>query len=36
MIDNKKIVLSVLNTGAFIDRDPSVVARFFVRDYIQA
>jgi predicted SnoaL-like aldol condensation-catalyzing enzyme len=31
---NKQIALRVL-TGAFIDRDPGVVARYFAPDYIQ-
>lgn len=34
METNKQIALRVL-TGAFIDRDPSVVARYFAPDYIQ-
>jgi predicted SnoaL-like aldol condensation-catalyzing enzyme len=31
---NKKIALRVL-TGAFVDRDPSVVEQYFTPDYIQ-
>jgi len=34
METNKEIVLKVL-TGVFIDRDPSVVERYFAKDYIQ-
>jgi predicted SnoaL-like aldol condensation-catalyzing enzyme len=34
MEDNKQIALNVLK-GAFIDRDPSVVARYFAPGYIQ-
>jgi predicted SnoaL-like aldol condensation-catalyzing enzyme len=34
MDSNKRIALRVL-TGAFIDRDPSVVAQYFAADYIQ-
>jgi predicted SnoaL-like aldol condensation-catalyzing enzyme len=33
-MDNKQIALQVL-TGAFVDRDPGVVARYFAPDYIQ-
>jgi predicted SnoaL-like aldol condensation-catalyzing enzyme len=33
-MDNKQIALKVL-TGAFVDRDPGVVARYFALDYIQ-
>ena len=33
-MDNKQIALQVL-TGAFVDRDPGVVERFFAPDYIQ-
>jgi predicted SnoaL-like aldol condensation-catalyzing enzyme len=33
-MDNKQIALKVL-TGAFVDRDPGVVARYFAPDYIQ-
>jgi predicted SnoaL-like aldol condensation-catalyzing enzyme len=33
-MDNKQIALQVL-TGAFIDRDPGVVARYFAPDYVQ-
>jgi predicted SnoaL-like aldol condensation-catalyzing enzyme len=31
---NKELVLAVLK-GAFIDRDPSVIERYFSPDYIQ-
>ena len=34
MEDNKQIALRALK-GAFIDRDPSVVERYFASDYIQ-
>jgi predicted SnoaL-like aldol condensation-catalyzing enzyme len=34
MEDNKQIVVRALK-GAFIDRDPSVVERYFASDYIQ-
>src|SRR5258708_17235444 len=34
MADPKQIALRAL-TGAFIDRDPGVVERYFARDYIQ-
>jgi predicted SnoaL-like aldol condensation-catalyzing enzyme len=34
MESNKQIVLNAL-TGAFINRDPSVVAKYFAPDYIQ-
>lgn len=34
MATNKEIVLRVL-AGAFIDRDPTVVERYFTPDYIQ-
>jgi|SRR5277367_1903551 len=34
METNKQIALRAL-TGAFIDRDPSVVDRYFAKDYIQ-
>lgn len=34
METNKQIALRVL-TGAFVDRDPGVVARYFAPDYIQ-
>jgi len=34
MESNKQIALKAL-TGAFIDRDPGVVARYFAPDYIQ-
>ena len=34
METNKQIALRVL-TGAFIDRDPSVVEKYFAKDYIQ-
>jgi predicted SnoaL-like aldol condensation-catalyzing enzyme len=34
METNKQIALRAL-TGAFIDRDPSVVARYFAPDYVQ-
>ena len=33
-MDNKQIALKVL-TGAFVDRDPGLVARYFAPDYIQ-
>ena len=33
-MDNKQIALQVL-TGAFVDRDPGVVARYFAPDYVQ-
>src|SRR5580700_2294247 len=33
-MDNKQIALQVL-TGAFVDRDPGVVAKYFAPDYIQ-
>jgi predicted SnoaL-like aldol condensation-catalyzing enzyme len=33
-MDNRQIALKVL-TGAFIDRDPGVVERYFAPDYIQ-
>jgi predicted SnoaL-like aldol condensation-catalyzing enzyme len=33
-MDNKQIALHAL-TGAFIDRDPGVVAKYFAPDYIQ-
>jgi predicted SnoaL-like aldol condensation-catalyzing enzyme len=34
MEDNKQIALNVLK-GAFIDRDPSVVGRYFAPGYTQ-
>jgi len=34
MEDAKQVALRAL-TGAFIDRDPSVVERYFAPDYIQ-
>jgi hypothetical protein len=34
MNDNKQIVLQVLK-GAFIDRDPGIVAKYFMPDYKQ-
>jgi predicted SnoaL-like aldol condensation-catalyzing enzyme len=34
MENNKQIALRVL-TGAFIDRDPSVVDKYFAPDYVQ-
>ena len=34
MESNKKVALAAL-TGAFIDRDPGVVARYFAPDYVQ-
>ena len=33
-MDNKQIALQVL-TGAFVDRDPGVVARYFAPDHVQ-
>ena len=34
MESNKQVALNVL-TGAFVNRDPSVVAKYFAPDYIQ-